>query len=558
MSQPSPWIVQIFRLLPILAVLLGLTTLAWWWSGRLQAQDVSMPGAHFNSLSFAPFRAGQSPLTGVFPTAAEVEADMALIAGRTRGIRTYAALGGDYDVAALAERHGLKLWLGIWLGTDRAGNEKEIARAIEIAHAHPATVERIIVGNEVLLRRDLPVEELIAAIDRVRPAVSQPVTYADVWEFWKQFPQVAAHVDVVTIHLLPYWEDEPTGIAGAVAHVDAVYHEMAALFPGKKIAIGETGWPSDGRARADAVPSHVNQAVFIRRFVTIAQREGFDYNLIEAFDQTWKARNEGAVGGAWGLWTADRAPKFSPNGPVSNNPLWPRDAALTAVASLMLLASALAGRPNMRGAAQARLAVLAVALGGALVFGWARTIPAVFDWHQRFSAWVNLSGQGALAVMMMARAADRLMGRAAGPARSGAQATGTIRHLLLLRPELRRIGTREAFEDLLFVFLWTAAVLQLLLVFDPRYRDFPLPSFAVPLVCVAARGWLRDLPRGGGGQEEWTLACVLVCGAVASAVQEGPANHQSLLWNAGALILAAPLLLRLIRQGARAEAVARQ
>ena len=124
--------------------------------------------------------------------------------------------------------------------------------------------------------------ELIAAIDRVRAAVKQPVTYTDVWEFWQQFTEVAAHVDVVTIHLLPYWEDTPTGIDRAIAHVRESYRVIAALFPGKPIAIGETGWPSAGRSRADAAPGLVNQAAFLRRFVQLAREEGFDYNLIDS------------------------------------------------------------------------------------------------------------------------------------------------------------------------------------------------------------------------------------------------------------------------------------
>ena len=147
-----------------------------------------------------------------------------------------------------------------------------MARGIAIANQNPDTVVRVIVGNEVLLRRDLPPAELIADIDRVKKAVHQPVAYADVWDFWKQFPEIAPHVDVMLIHLLPYWEDTPTGIDHAVAHVDDAYHEMKRLFPGKQIAIGETGWPSRGRERADAVPGRVNEARFLRAFLTLAGR----------------------------------------------------------------------------------------------------------------------------------------------------------------------------------------------------------------------------------------------------------------------------------------------
>ena len=159
--------------LPLVLLLAGIVVAAWWWPNRPQAGDIAMPDAKFNSVSFAPFRAGQSPFTESFPSASEVAEDVALVAGRVRAIRSYAALGGEADLAALAQRHGLKLWQGVWLGADRTKNAREMAAAIALANRYPDTIDRVIVGNEVLLRRDLPVEELIADIDAVRRAVKQ-------------------------------------------------------------------------------------------------------------------------------------------------------------------------------------------------------------------------------------------------------------------------------------------------------------------------------------------------------------------------------------------------
>ncbi len=538
MSRPSP------LLAAVLLLLAALTALAWWWPNRPLASDVTMPGGRFNSVSFAPFRPGQSPLTGVFPTEAEVDADLATVAPRTRAIRTYAAIEGKYDVAALAAAHGLKVWQGIWLGADRAQNAAEIARGIALARAHPETIERVVVGNEVLLRRDLPPTELIAAIDQVRAAVRQPVTYADVWEFWRQFPELAAHVDIVTIHLLPYWEDDPTGIDRAVGHVGAVHRLMAQLLPGKPVAIGETGWPSRGRWRRDAAPGRVAQAVFLRRFVTLAGQEGFDYNLIEAFDQDWKYKSEGTVGANWGLWTADRTAKFPLEGPVVEKPHWRGFAAAGALAGLALVACGLV-RPGLTPSAQARLAVLAFALGNGLTFAWSGTVPLIYDGHLLLAAIVNLGAQLALAVLLLRRAAALLAGASMPPIRPAAESTRMVRSLFRLRP------TRIVpFDDLIFLFAWTAGVMQLLLLFDPRYRDFPLPVFAVPLVAVIAGALLGDLPRGGGRHEAW-LGGTLALAAVASAVNEGPENLESLIWNAAALVLAAPLLLATLRRAAR-------
>jgi hypothetical protein len=102
---------------------------------------------------------------------------------------------------------------------------------------------------------------------------------------------------------------------------------------------------------------------------------------------------------------------------------------------------------------------------------------------------------------------------------------------------LKRVCWAGLFEDVALLFVWTASVQQVLLVFDPRYREFPVASFAVPLVVTLARAFAGDFRRGTGGREELVLGLVLVGGAVASAVQEGWLNGQSLLWNGCAVVL---------------------
>ena len=524
----------------ILLLLAAIVVLGWYLPNRPQAADVAMPAARVNSLSFAPFHDGQSPMTDSFPSAAQVDADLALVATRARGVRTYAAIEGDYDVAALAGRHGLRVWQGIWLGGDRAQNAREIAKGIALANRYPDVITRVVVGNEVLLRRDLTAPELEADLDQVRAAIHQPVTYADVWEFWQQFPDIANHVDIVTIHLLPYWEDDPTGIAGAVSHVRDIYRDMAARFAPKKVAIGETGWPSRGRWRRDAAPSRVNQAVFLRQFIALAAREGFDYNLIEAFDQGWKYQSEGVVGANWGIWTADRGEKFPLAGGVVEDPAWPIEAAGSIGLGLVLLGCAGWRGRGFAASGHHALAVLGFALGTALAWAVGQTLPVLYDPFVTVAAAGNLAGQAALAWLLMRRAAAILAGDPLPPRRDGAQATATIRALLRLRwPADWRAW---AFDDLAFLFLWTASVLQVLLVFDARYRDTGLVAFAVPVIASLARMALGDWPVARG-RAEWVAAGILVAGALASAIEEGALNLPFLAWSLACLVLAAPYLL---------------
>ncbi|HQQ63373.1 MAG TPA: hypothetical protein PLF22_07345 [Pseudomonadales bacterium] len=300
----------------IIGVSAWLALLVWYGFVHERSLDADWKGP-LKSASFAPFSDGQSPLKEVFPTREQIESDLVRLKGVFEGVRTYTALGGMEVVPELAAKHGFMLTHSAWLGRGAAGNDKEVAALIETANRYPQAVKRVIVGNEVLLRRDLKPDELIAYIDRVRGSIKQPVSYADVWAFWLKNPQVAEHVDYITIHILPYWEDEPVSAEEAEKHLLDIIQRIKTAFPGKPILVGETGWPTEGRSRGPAGANLLTAAQYVRRLPVLAEQYGFDYNLVEAYDQPWKAQLEGTVGARWGVFDGDRKLKFAFSGEVS-------------------------------------------------------------------------------------------------------------------------------------------------------------------------------------------------------------------------------------------------
>ncbi len=500
-----------------------LTVLIWRMPNQPQASGIAMPAGKLNSLSYAPYRAWQSPHSKAFPACSGIAADLRLIAGHADGIRTYSSVTGDCDLAALAGQSGLKLWLGIWLSANPADNAREMAAGIAEANAYPDTVTRVIVGNEVLLRRDLSVSDLTADIDYVRARVRQPVAYADVPDFWRKFPQVADHVSIVMIHFLPYWENHPLGVDAAIRHIATVTDQFKALFPAKTVSIGEAGWPSRGRWREAAAPSRVNEAIFLRRFVAAADQEHVDYNIIEAFDQPWKYEDEGVAGANWGIWNAHRLQKFALEGGVVEHPDWPWYALLGIVFSMILW-----GSVWFRAC---RLAVPAFMLGNGLALACAGTLPMLYDNWLILDALINLPLQAVFAFRIIARADAIAAGRAL-PAHVPAQASLAA---------LRRGRLMFDYDTLWTLFLAGAAIFQILLVFDGRYRDAPMAVFIVPVLAALIRLWTRDWPL----PVEWEdrlAANVLAAGALASTIVEGPANLAFLAWNIAAIVLALPVL----------------
>jgi exo-beta-1,3-glucanase (GH17 family) len=317
---------RVTRLLLSLLLILIVHGAISWFVNQPQEAGVDVPSGKLMSLSFAPFREGYSPLEEIFPLPEHIDEDLRLLADKTESIRTYASLNGLETTPTLARKYGLKMIQGAWIGGSFKANRKEVDALIKSANANPDVVKRVIVGNEVLLRGELDVDKLIDYIREVKRAVKQPVSYADVWSMYMKYPKLVNEVDFITIHILPYWEDEPISVEQAPEHLEKIVKQVAdeahGVAAGKPILIGESGWPSAGRQRGLAKPGGVNEAKFIRGMIQVANHHGFDYNIVEAFNQPWKSNLEGVVGANWGLLNADREAVFPLTGPVSENPRW--------------------------------------------------------------------------------------------------------------------------------------------------------------------------------------------------------------------------------------------
>ncbi|WP_367155376.1 glycosyl hydrolase family 17 protein [Methylomonas sp. HYX-M1] len=460
------------RLLLCIILLCLVHAILAWQINRPVDAGIDVPSGKLASLSFAPFPEGYNPLEKTFPSYQLIDEDMQLLADKTRSIRTYTSMGGAIAaVPEIAQKYGVEVIQGGWLGSTYADNQKEIAALIKAANSYPNTVKRVIVGNEVLLRGDLEIDRLIEYIREVKRAVKQPVSYADVWSMYVKHPQLIKEVDFITIHILPYWEDEPIAVERAPEHLEAIVNqveeEARQIAPGKKILIGESGWPSAGRQRGLAAPSVVNSAKYIRSMIEVVNKHGFDYNIVEAFNQPWKSDLEGVVGANWGLLSADRKPVFPLTGPVSENPSW---AFHFVVATLIFLTLSVYFATGLTGVNLPKLAAFSTL---ALLFSICITTVARLEWYtsydclQRLYTATVVIGNGWLGLLLLRRYLDIFANAEPNPGLAG---------------QLR---------VLYYLFIALALFKTCALAFNGRYLSFPTEQFYLP--CLGLLGLIGCL-----------------------------------------------------------------
>lgn len=517
---------------------LALALVLLWWLDRGRPVSLAEPRLTTPAvpcLSYAPFRRpGVNPLNPdgmqAMISPAQIEEDLRIIGTQSKCIRTYGLAQGLDAVPAIAARLGMRVKLGAWLGRDAQRNRAELERALALAHEFRGTVELLIIGNEVLLRREMPPAELAKTLAYARQHSPVPVTYADVWEFWLRHAWLGAHVDVVTVHILPYWEDDAVAVGDAVAHVQAIGALVRQRFADKPVWIGETGWPAAGRQRGGALPGPVEQARFLRELLGQGAGTALDYNFIEAFDQPWKRALEGAMGGYWGMFDQFGRLRIALAGAVIADSHWwrgPLGALLGALCATLLAVPRLRSRPRPRQAAGRAWVTLApLPLAGALVGAiapaqwlaiqqWDRT-----PWEMLASVVLGALGAALVAVSVL-RQVDA--GAATAPAAPSAM-----------------VERFDAFLQLAVLFC--AASVALTLVFDARYRPFPWWWFAAPAAALATA---RALGTGGRARpQDRLLALVIAICCAVIAVAEGWRNAQALAFCALLLGLAAAAGLR--------------
>ena len=271
----------------------------------LQALVRKILDEKIHGVSFSPYVEGQGPGTHI--SESQIRERLEVIAPYVRWIRTFSCSEGHEEIPRIAAEMGLQTMVGVWLDDDRKRNEEELAKAIEVASAGHADI--LAVGNEVLLRGDLPEDVLIDYIEQARRGANGvPVGYVDAYFLFEDYPNVTAACEVVLANCYPFWEGCPA--EHALLYMKEMVRRAVRVADGRKVIVSETGWPNTGTATDGAIPSYENAIKYFVDTYQWAEEDDVDVFWFSAFDEAWKVDKEGDVGAYWGLWDKDGNLKY--------------------------------------------------------------------------------------------------------------------------------------------------------------------------------------------------------------------------------------------------------
>lgn len=262
-----------------------------------------------SGLCFSPYVEG-SPSRDDTVTEASIARLLDIIAPHTGGVRTFTSLGSGLESARAARQRGLRVAAGCNIESDAAANEAQVNGLIQLCRS--GYVDLAVVGEETLYFKFLDEAALLGYMRRVKETGVR-VTTSETWGELIGHPSVIQECDVLLANMFPYWEN--VGIAGALDYLDSCYRKLKKAAGGREIVI-ETGWPSAGETRGNAVADPENARTYLEEVTRWALAEHVAYYYFEAFDEPWKAGSEGQVGAHWGIWQSDGTLKPSMIGAI--------------------------------------------------------------------------------------------------------------------------------------------------------------------------------------------------------------------------------------------------
>ena len=266
-------------------------------------RDILKSGIH--GLCFSLYEDGQKP--GDVIGEKQIRRRLEIIKPYCEWVRSFSCIEGNELIPRIAKEYGMKTLVGAWLGNDMKKNEEEIEGLLKLAKE--GLVDIASVGNEVMYRKEMSEDTLIAFINRVKQAIPGiPVGYVDAYYEFSNRPKITEACDVILTNCYPFWEG--CHIDYSFLYLKQMYQQAVEAGKGKRVIITETGWPSEGSGFEESRAGKIN---FLKYFIDAqiwSDEDDIEMFYFSSFDESWKTGDEGDVGAFWGLWDKHEVLKF--------------------------------------------------------------------------------------------------------------------------------------------------------------------------------------------------------------------------------------------------------
>lgn len=217
------------------------------------------PGLHkvFPGMDYTPLNAQYPDCMQVPPSQNNITRDMAVMSQLTNAVRLY---GTDcnqtqmliHAIDRLEIKDTMKIWLGVWLDSNDTTTQRQIDQTWKILDDHGCDYFKgIIIGNEVLYRKDLTAQQLLNHVTDFRKNITDhkcklPVAMADLGDNWTA--DMATKVDIVMSNVHPFFAGVDVKNAAGWTWNFWQEHDVSLTASNNNIkqVIAEVGWPSGG------------------------------------------------------------------------------------------------------------------------------------------------------------------------------------------------------------------------------------------------------------------------------------------------------------------------
>ncbi|CAI5758971.1 unnamed protein product [Candida verbasci] len=238
-------------------------------------------------------------------TASEVASDIAKLSSY-EVIRLYGTDCSGIENVLSSMHSGQKLFLGVWNAATPTNELSDIVKAINNSNQGWDVVHTIAIGNERVNAGVYTAAQMKTYVDQSRqylkqnaPQYTGPIVTVDTLVAYLANPSLCEMSDYLAVNSHPYWDGgvQPSNSGPWLQQQISSLQNVCGSQ--KEVLITETGWPTQGQAYGQCVPSVPNQ---VSAVASINKSIGAKTIMFTMYNDYWKDPGAYGVEQHWGLY----------------------------------------------------------------------------------------------------------------------------------------------------------------------------------------------------------------------------------------------------------------